>query len=61
MAWANTSVFDFKQQLKSGAMTLYMWTYAEDMMNDDVFHSLGTVVSNPNNKYATSLTLRFDG
>ncbi|KAJ8946954.1 hypothetical protein NQ314_008755 [Rhamnusium bicolor] len=57
LAWANTSVYDFKSQLKSGAMTLYMWTYAEDMNSDDVLHPLGTVVSNPNTDYSTTLTL----
>ncbi|KAK4875877.1 hypothetical protein RN001_012299 [Aquatica leii] len=60
IAWANTTVFDFRSHLKTGAMTLYMWTYAEDMMNDDVLHPLGTVVSNPNTKYATALTLTFN-
>lgn len=59
IAWANTTVYDFKCQLRSGAMTLYMWTYAEDMMSDDVLHPLGTVVSNPNTEYSTSLTLNF--
>ncbi|XP_023030262.1 phosphatidylinositol 3-kinase 92E [Leptinotarsa decemlineata] len=57
LAWANTSVYDFKSQLKSGAMTLYMWTYAEDMTSDDVLHPLGTVVSNPNTEYSTTITL----
>ncbi|XP_018318828.1 phosphatidylinositol 4,5-bisphosphate 3-kinase catalytic subunit delta isoform [Agrilus planipennis] len=60
IAWANTTVYDFKNQLKTGAMTLYMWTYAEDTLNEDAFHPLGTVVSNPNTKYATALTLIFD-
>ena len=26
LAWVNTTVYDFKSQLKTGAMTLYMWT-----------------------------------
>ncbi|KAF5291172.1 hypothetical protein FQA39_LY14414 [Lamprigera yunnana] len=60
IVWANTTVFDFRSHLKTDAMTLYMWTYAEDMINDDVFHPLGTVVSNPNTKYATALTLTFN-
>ncbi|CAH1115059.1 unnamed protein product [Psylliodes chrysocephalus] len=38
-------------------MTLYMWAYAEDMNSDDVLHPLGTVVSNPNTEYSTTLTL----
>lgn len=56
----NTSVYDFKNQLKTGAVTLYMWTYAEDMMNEELLHPLGTVVSNPNKKNSTSVTLIFN-
>ncbi|XP_066146001.1 phosphatidylinositol 4,5-bisphosphate 3-kinase catalytic subunit delta isoform isoform X1 [Euwallacea fornicatus] len=59
IAWANTSVYDFKGQLKTGAMTLYMWTYAEDVISDEVLHPLGTVVSNPNTEYSTALTVYF--
>lgn len=59
LAWVNTTVYDFKSQLKTGAMTLYMWTYAEDMQSDDILHPLGTVVSNPNVEHATALTISF--
>lgn len=59
IAWANMSVYDFKGQLRTGAMTLYMWTYAEDVMSDEVLHPLGTTVSNPNTGYATALTVVF--
>ncbi|XP_066998274.1 phosphatidylinositol 4,5-bisphosphate 3-kinase catalytic subunit delta isoform [Anabrus simplex] len=59
LAWVNTTVYDFKNQLKTGAMTLYMWTYAEDMQTDDILHPLGTVVSNPNVEHATALTITF--
>lgn len=61
--WANTSVYDFKDQLKTGDMSLYMWTYAEDilqMMSDSILHRLGTVVNNPNTTRATALTITFD-
>lgn len=47
IAWVNTTVFDYKNQLKTGAMTLYTWTYAEDSQSDDWLHPLGTVESNP--------------
>lgn len=47
IAWVNTTVFDYKDQLKTGAMTLYTWTYAEDSQSDDWLHPLGTVESNP--------------
>lgn len=57
--WANTTIYDFKSQLKTGAMTLYTWPYAEDMQNDDILHPLGTVVSNPNFDNAAALMLTF--
>lgn len=62
LAWVNTTVYDFRNQLKTGAMTLYMWTYAEaeDIQTDEFLHPLGTVVSNPNVEHTTSLTLTFD-
>lgn len=60
LAWVNTTVYDFRNQLKTGAMTLYMWTYADDMQSDEVLHPLGTVVSNPNIEHAASLTLTFN-
>lgn len=47
LAWVNTTVFDYKNQLKTGAMTLYTWTYAEDSQSEDMLHPLGTVESNP--------------
>lgn len=42
IAWVNTTVFDYKHQLKTGAMTLYTWTYAEDSQSEDWLHPLGT-------------------
>ncbi|XP_050432835.1 phosphatidylinositol 4,5-bisphosphate 3-kinase catalytic subunit delta isoform [Adelges cooleyi] len=59
MDWVNTTVYDFKNQLKSGSITLYMWTYADDMQNEDLLHPLGTVVSNPNIEQTTALTITF--
>lgn len=59
LCWANTTIYDFKSQLKTGAMTLYTWTYAEDMQNEDLLHSLGTVVSNPHIDRAAALMLTF--
>ncbi|XP_066595868.1 phosphatidylinositol 4,5-bisphosphate 3-kinase catalytic subunit delta isoform [Prorops nasuta] len=59
LCWANTTIYDFKSQLKTGATTLYTWTYAEDMQNDDILHPLGTVVSNPHIDRASALMLTF--
>lgn len=59
LCWANTTIYDFKSQLKTGAMTLYTWAYAEDLQNDDLLHPLGTVVSNPHIDRAAALMLTF--
>ncbi|XP_072757621.1 phosphatidylinositol 4,5-bisphosphate 3-kinase catalytic subunit delta isoform [Anoplolepis gracilipes] len=59
LCWANTTIYDFKSHLKTGAMTLYTWTYAEDIQNDDLLHPLGTVVSNPHIDRAAALMLTF--
>lgn len=45
--WVNTTIFDYKNQLKTGATTLYPWPYAEDSSSDDLLHPLGTVEPNP--------------
>ncbi|CAG5109135.1 5-bisphosphate 3-kinase catalytic subunit beta isoform (Mus musculus) [Cotesia congregata] len=47
MWWANTAIYDFKSQLKTGAMTLYTWTYAEEMQNEDLLHPLDKSVLYP--------------
>lgn len=57
LAWVNTTVFDYKQQLKTGAMTLYTWTYAEDSQSEDMLHPLGTVESNPRTDERAAVTL----
>ncbi|XP_077283888.1 phosphatidylinositol 3-kinase 92E [Arctopsyche grandis] len=57
LAWVNMSVFDYKNQLKTGGMTLYMWTYAEDMQNEDLLNPLGTIVPNPNTDQCAVLTI----
>lgn len=57
IAWVNTTVFDYKHQLKTGAMTLYTWTYAEDSQSDDWLHPLGTVESNPRTEERAAIML----
>ncbi|KAK0174893.1 hypothetical protein PV327_010608 [Microctonus hyperodae] len=59
LCWANATIYDFKSQLKTGAMTLYTWTYVEDMQNEDLLHPLGTVVSNPHIDRASALLITF--
>lgn len=57
IAWVNTTIFDYKNQLKSGAMTLYTWTYAEDLQFEDWLHPLGTVESNPRTDERAAIVL----
>lgn len=55
LGWVNTTVFDYKNQLKTGAMTLYTWPYIEE--SDTLFNSLGTVESNPRSDDRAALLL----
>lgn len=59
LAWANTTIYDYKHQLKTGCLTLYTWTYADDIQTDDLFHSLGTVEPNPRTEECAAITLTF--
>uniref|UniRef100_A0A336MQM4 phosphatidylinositol 3-kinase n=1 Tax=Culicoides sonorensis TaxID=179676 RepID=A0A336MQM4_CULSO len=61
LCWANTTVFDFKNQLKTGTITLYTWTYMEtqDAQSEDLLHPLGTVEQNPRTGECASLTVSF--
>lgn len=59
LAWVNATVYDFKSRLKSGSVTLNLWTYAEDSQSEDMLQSLATVVSNTALTHATALTLTF--
>lgn len=56
--WVNTTVFDYKNQLKTGATTLYPWPYAEDSSSEEMLHPLGTVEPNP--RHSTAITISFD-
>ncbi|GAB0088558.1 phosphatidylinositol 4,5-bisphosphate 3-kinase catalytic subunit delta isoform [Sergentomyia squamirostris] len=59
LVWVNTTVFDYKNQLKTGAVTLYAWAYAEDSQSDDLLHPLGTVEPNPRNDKCSAITMTF--
>lgn len=62
LSWANTNIFDFKNILKVGSITLSMWNYDQDLDESDirVFNPLGTVVPNPSVETATCLTITFN-
>ncbi|CAH0604358.1 unnamed protein product [Chrysodeixis includens] len=61
LTWANTMIFDYKEQLRTDGVTLSMWTHvADDTQGDDlVLHPLGTVVSNPNTDSCAALQVKF--
>ncbi|XP_013182174.1 PREDICTED: phosphatidylinositol 4,5-bisphosphate 3-kinase catalytic subunit delta isoform [Papilio xuthus] len=61
LAWANTMIFDYKEQLRTGGLTLYMWTHvADETQGDDwLLHPLGTVVSNPSTDSCAALQVCF--
>lgn len=59
IAWVNTTVIDYKNQLKTGGVTLYTWTYAEDSDSEELIHPLGTVEPNPLIKECVSIAMHF--
>ncbi|CAG2112887.1 unnamed protein product, partial [Medioppia subpectinata] len=62
ISWANTTIFDFKNILKTGSITLSMWDF-ENVVEDtelELFNPLGTVVPNPNVDQTTCLTITFN-
>lgn len=59
LAWVNTTVFDYKNQLRTGFIKLYSWAYAEDTSSDDFLHPLGTVEPNPRVESCASVQLFF--
>lgn len=59
IAWVNINVFDYKNQLKTGGVTLYTWAYAEDADSEDLLHPLGTVEPNPRTEECASITMGF--
>jgi phosphatidylinositol-4,5-bisphosphate 3-kinase catalytic subunit alpha/beta/delta len=59
IAWVNTTIFDYKNSLKTGPVTLYTWTYAEDSQSDDLLHPLGTVEPNPRVDECATIIMSF--
>ncbi|XP_045445644.1 phosphatidylinositol 4,5-bisphosphate 3-kinase catalytic subunit delta isoform [Melitaea cinxia] len=61
LAWANTMIFDYKEQLRTDGVTLFMWTHvADETQGDDLLlHPLGTVTTNPHCDSTAALQVRF--
>ncbi|KAI9530895.1 Phosphatidylinositol 4,5-bisphosphate 3-kinase catalytic subunit delta isoform [Dissostichus eleginoides] len=58
IAWVNTMVFDYKDQLKTGEFLLSTWPSVPDDKTD-LFNAMGTVEKNPNIDSAAGLLIRF--
>ncbi|KAM5127183.1 phosphatidylinositol 4,5-bisphosphate 3-kinase catalytic subunit delta isoform-like isoform 3-T3 [Callospermophilus lateralis] len=56
IAWANLMLFDYKDQLKTGELCLYMWPSVPDEKGD-LLNPMGTVHSNPNTESAVTLVI----
>lgn len=58
LAWVNMTVFDYKDQLKSGTITLNAWNFAQDIQTDDMLNPLGTVETNIKTDEQTAITMK---
>lgn len=58
LAWVNTMVFDYKDQLKTGEFSLSTWPSVPDDKSD-LLNPMGTVEKNPNIDSAAGLLVRF--
>uniref|UniRef100_A0A3B5QN21 phosphatidylinositol-4,5-bisphosphate 3-kinase n=1 Tax=Xiphophorus maculatus TaxID=8083 RepID=A0A3B5QN21_XIPMA len=58
IAWVNTMLFDYKDQLKTGEFLLSMWPSVPDDKSD-LLNPMGTVQRNPNVDSAAGLLIRF--
>lgn len=56
IAWANLTLFDYKDQLKTGECCLYMWPSVPDEKGE-LLNPTGTVCSNPNTESAAALVI----
>ncbi|XP_076048999.1 phosphatidylinositol 4,5-bisphosphate 3-kinase catalytic subunit delta isoform-like [Oratosquilla oratoria] len=59
IAWVNTTVYDYRNQLKSGSMSLYSWAYMDHTGETDLPYALGSVVNNHDHDHAVTLTISF--
>ncbi|XP_062872087.1 phosphatidylinositol 4,5-bisphosphate 3-kinase catalytic subunit delta isoform [Trichomycterus rosablanca] len=58
LAWVNTMVFDYKDQLKTGECFLSTWPSAPDDKGD-LLNPMGTVERNPNTDGSAGLNIHF--
>ena len=57
LAWVNTTLFDYQDNLQQGLVKLFAWPVPETM--DELVNPLGTVVSNINTSTSPCLSIEF--
>ena len=55
VAWVNTTVFDYKGQLRTGKLTLYTWPIESEL--EESVHYMGSTVLNPSTTECASLDI----
>ena len=55
VAWVNTTVFDYKGQLRTGKLTLYTWPIESEL--EESVHYMGSTVLNPSTTECVSLDI----
>ncbi|XP_042336329.1 phosphatidylinositol 4,5-bisphosphate 3-kinase catalytic subunit delta isoform [Sceloporus undulatus] len=58
IAWVNVMLFDYRDQLKTGACCLPMWSSFPDEKGE-LLNPMGTVQTNPNTESAAALFIQF--
>ncbi|XP_064642151.1 phosphatidylinositol 4,5-bisphosphate 3-kinase catalytic subunit beta isoform-like [Lineus longissimus] len=59
LAWLNTTIFDYKNMLRTGPAVFNMWQFTEDVTMEDIVNPIGTVEDNPLKEGAPKLELVF--
>ncbi|XP_037085817.1 phosphatidylinositol 4,5-bisphosphate 3-kinase catalytic subunit beta isoform-like [Pollicipes pollicipes] len=60
LGWVNTPVYDYRGQLRSGDVTLYLWPYQEQSAAvDEPLQPLATAVANPDRSDAIQISVCF--
>ncbi|KAG5679471.1 hypothetical protein PVAND_009036 [Polypedilum vanderplanki] len=57
--WSNTTIYDFKNQLKVDGQTLYTWVYVDFSDTEEMLLPLGTVEQNPRIEESAWMTIFF--
>lgn len=59
LAWVNQPLFDYRNMLRSGTVTLPCWTIDPEDPLEDLLNPIGTVMLNPNSQDCPSLMIQY--